>query len=217
MEADRQAALLLSLVIVSPLLLGGLPFVVTGDAAAQEDTSALDRITGGEVGTLDRIEAANQAIAAVANRIGYELRVLPFVGEDDPPTAADHASDLTDTVNAHNATLEDYVNARTNASEDMDTLRVDVTTDGETATRYLTASVNNTSDDYEGLEMVASTNRSVDGTLVLEDYAAANAAEELEAFVEDYAAEGRDIDAKLTRRLTQQYAGDVTLPDGGED
>jgi hypothetical protein len=201
MDADVQAALLLSLVLASALVLGLLGLVVfSGDAAAQEEPSMLDQVT----------DATDDAFwEGLQGRIAGWLNARWNYATGEQVSATEACGDLQSTFNANNRTIQSYVNERTNASTDADVLELTCAPrEDETATVYLTADVT-ANDTYANASMVDSTDRTVDASCRLEEDAAVNAADELETFVEEFADPGEDLSADFRKRLVSQYAGDV--------
>lgn len=200
MDADVQAALLVSLVLASALVLGLLGIVIfSGDAAAQEEPSMLDQVT----------DATDDAFwEGLQGRIAGWLNARWNYVSGEQVTASEACGDLQTTFNENSGTIQSYVNDRTNASTGADVLELTCAPrDEETETIYLTADVTNGT--YTNASMVDSTDRTVDATCRLEEDAAVNAADELGTFVEQFAEPGKDLSADFRKRLVSQYAGDV--------
>jgi hypothetical protein len=121
------------------------------------------------------------------------------------------AADAASVFNTHSSTLVAYANEHVAASREktgLDTIRVEFTKDGETATRWLVASV--ADGDFTAAEMVdADPGRTVDHYVELRDLVADNASDELEHFVDEYAEPNRKIDPGYEGRLAGKYGDDV--------
>jgi hypothetical protein len=204
MDGDVQAALLLSLVLVSALVLGLLGLVVfSDDAAAQEEPSMLDQVT----------DATDDAFwEGIQGRIAGWLNARWNYATGEQVSATEACGDLQATFNDHNETIQSYVNARTNASADTDVLAITCVPneddDDASEAVFLTADVT-ANGTYANASIVDSTDRTADANCVLEEDAAVNAADELATFVEEFAEPGDDLSADFRTRLVSQYAGDV--------
>jgi hypothetical protein len=206
MEADVQAALLVSLVLVSALVLGLLGLVLfSDDAAAQEDDDSV-------LGDLTSEQASGFA-AGIRGRIGALLSGLFDWGEPET-TAPEACADLRETVSSNSAAIQPWVNNRTTANTSLDVLAIECVVEDTSETDYIVADVDNGS--YVNGTMVDETSRTVDETCVLEDDAAVSASAEAETFVEEFAESGEPVSEEYMSRLTAQYGGKVSCSFTGE-
>jgi hypothetical protein len=206
MEADVQAALLVSLVLVSALVLGLLGLVLfSDDAAAQEDDDSV-------LGDLTSEQASGFA-AGIRGRIGALLSGLFDWGEPET-TAPEACADLRETVSSNSAAIQPWVNNRTTANTSLDVLAIECVVEDTSETDYIVADVDNGS--YVNGTMVDETSRTVDETCVLEDDAAVSASAEGETFVDEFAESGEPVSEEYMSRLTAQYGGKVSCSFTGE-
>jgi hypothetical protein len=205
MDADVQAALLASLVLVSALVLGLLGVVIfSDDVAAQDDDSVLGDLTS---------EQASGFAAGIRGRIGALLSGLFDWGEPET-TAPEACGDLRETVSSNSAAIQPWVNNRTTANTSLDVLAIECVVEDTSETDYIVADVDNGS--YVNGTMVDETDREADETCVLEDDAAVSASAEAETFVEEFAESGEPVSEEYMSRLTAQYGGKVSCSFTGE-
>jgi hypothetical protein len=224
---ESAVGVVLAVVVVTGALTGALtaPALAQSDGDDEfdplgtllSDESKSDNDTDTEVVsavwdrfTADPVKATTTAAGSIrASVSGWWAQVR--YDPDARATASDRATDLQAYVNEYNESFLAYINARTNASTNYDVIRVNVTLNDETATKYLVADVNATTNDYEHLRMVNETNRTVDQWVTLHGIAADEAPADLEQFHEDYVATDTDLtdDPALAVELQEKYDGHV--------
>lgn len=127
----------------------------------------------------------------------------------DESAMSDEADAVESLYNEHADEFEAYVNERATATTDVDVVRIVWDNDGESAERYLVATVSN--GNYTDSEVVRSTDRGVDGTVTLDGHAARSSSDELEHLYDEYVEPGANVsDADgYVSRLASEYGGSV--------
>jgi len=187
---------------VAVLLLGTV--VVPGAVGAQTDESdAADELFADEGSLLEYA----RGLAA-----GLQERVTAIVSGTlgDQPDGDTLADEATTAFNERAGDFQAYANQHTNASTDYDVIAVEFHQDDDTATRYVVATVSNSS--YEDVAMMSSTNRSVDQTCTLRESAARNAADEIATFHTRFVTSGQGMTTKYMSRMAAKYGSPFGEP-----
>lgn len=157
---------------------------------------------GAEPGLLER------AIRAVADATNFDRQVAKYLGDDG--NADQHASEFADEFNTNNQTILAYTNERLNASTSYDVIRLEFhDQSGNEAVRYLVATVNTTTAEYETAQVVANTSRPVDHTVSADWYVSRNAAPELETFIAEYAEPGENVTTGYRLNMLRKYGSGI--------
>ena len=189
---------------VAALLVASLAGAAVAPAAATHN--------GDENGTVgDALTPSDNGILAgiIGTASGFTDRAKYAVfGADD--SATENRDAAVSTFNQYNDTLLAYANNR--SIHEGSVVQVDCTIDDETATSYIVADYNDSSEEYTSAEAVTSTDRSVDHTVTLEGAACDNAAEEIEYFHDEFASEDKDVTKRYMAEMAGKYAGSVDEP-----
>lgn len=196
MTRPRYTSIALSALLVFALTAGA-----AAPAAADHDNSSSladglqpsdDGLLGAALGLLGGVDRAKYAI----------------FGPDD--SAAENRDAAINEFNQHNESFVAYANNR--SIHEGDVLQIDCVIDGETATGYIVATYNDSSEAYESAEAVETTDRTADHTIELRKNACDNAADELERFHADFASEDKDVTRKYMAEMASKYKGNVDEP-----
>lgn len=190
-----NARILLALVVVLATVPGGVAAqddgFLSGFGDDEDDGGVLDTALAAASGLADR------ARMAVAN-----------VGAEET-TAGDDAQAAQEAFNDRSGEFLDYANERTTASTEWDVIAVTFEReDSDSATVYLVATVNDSTDNYTSAEVVDDTNRTVDKELTLRDYASKHAADEVDRFHEQFVDPNESVTRAYLSRMASKYAGD---------
>ena len=192
----RYRSIALSVLLVVALAAGA----AAPAAADHNDSSSLgDALEPSDDGYL----AAALGLLGATDRARYAV----FGPEDN---ATENRDAAIETFNQYNESFVSYANARD--IHEGEVLRVDCTVDGETATGYIVATYNSTSEEYESAKAVTSTDRTVDHEITLQKNACDNAASELEHFYDEYASQDKDVTRKYMTKMASKYKGNVEEP-----
>lgn len=160
------------------------------------------------------LDAVKAFVGGLSDRASY---AVSNIGRD-APDAEDEAADLVeffngkdDDGNIRSEQVLSWANKRSTASTNYDVFRFTIEQEDSRSRVYVVATVNETSGDYETVEMLTTkpADRDVDEEIVLSKFAADNATEELEHFYETYVVEDEDVDNAYVRQLAGKYGGHV--------
>lgn len=199
MIRNAERAILLSVLLVTSLVgAAAAPAAASHDGG--DDEGIFEQMTPDDDGYVS---------AAISYGSGYLGRVSYWVS--GPENSAEESRDaMMEAFNTRNESFLSYANDR--GLHQGEVVQVDCELEDETATAYLVADYNATSDEYETARFVRSTNRTVDHEVVLKKGACDNAAEEIEGFHDEFVAEDRNITTSYVSKMAGKYSSSIEEP-----
>lgn len=189
-------------ILLAVLLTVGFTVATVAPAAAEHDPD--------DSGLADALQPSDDGLLATAfgALAGVDRAIYAIRGPDD--TAEENRDAAVKNFNQHSADFVRYANDRD--LHEGEVVQVDCTVDGETATAYIVADFNDSTNEYESAAAVTSTDRDVNHTVELRKNACDNAAGEIEYFHDTFADDDRDVTRKYMSKMASKYAGNIDEP-----
>jgi hypothetical protein len=158
--------------------------------------------------------------AIIAGAEGAQERISAWTSRkiNGAPSAEAKANETASRFNQNSGAIVEYVNRRATADTDHDVAKITFVLGDEEATRYLVASVNETTGNYTSAELVTPAeyeergyrSTDLDGEVELSGFATENAPEEVDHFMREFVEPDRDVGGSPhMARMKSRYAGSV--------